>query len=134
MTLVLDTTALLAWHLDHVDRAIVVDAAASDPDWCSSEIALTEVLAICDRVTLDPDLSAVLRASIVHTWDFVNVVPVDADCLARAGELARDHPLRLTDAIHLAAAERLPPPVRFVTFDANQMPVAQLLGFELISR
>jgi uncharacterized protein len=132
MTVVLDTTALLAWHLDHPDRAIVVSAVSLDPDWCASEIALTEALAICERIT-DEHADA-LRQAVVRTWDFVNVVPVDADCLARAGELARDNPLRLTDAIHLAAAQRLPQPIRYVTFDANQMPVAELLGFELISR
>jgi uncharacterized protein len=130
----LDTSALLAWHLDHPDRAVVIEAVAADSEWCASEIALTEALAICDRATLDPEQSARLRDAIVATWDFLHVVPIDADCLARAGELARDHPVRLTDAIHLAAAERLPAPLRYVTFDANQMPVAELLGYELISR
>jgi hypothetical protein len=61
------------------------------------------------------------------------VVPLDALCLERAAELATQHPLRLVDAIHLAAADRLPPPVTFATFDDHQIPVALALGFEIVS-
>jgi hypothetical protein len=39
----------------------------------------------------------------------------------------------LADAIHLAAADRLPRPVRFVTFDAAQIPVAMSMGFDVTS-
>ncbi len=60
-------------------------------------------------------------------------MPVDQRCLDRAAELAREHPVRLTDAIHLAAAERLPAPVRFVTFDPGQIAVALGLGFDVVS-
>jgi hypothetical protein len=41
--------------------------------------------------------------------------------------------LRITDAIHLAAADRLPKPLTFLTLDANQMPVAEALGFAVES-
>jgi hypothetical protein len=36
------------------------------------------------------------------------------------------------DAIHLAAADRLPRPVRFATFDPSQIPVALALGFQVV--
>jgi hypothetical protein len=39
----------------------------------------------------------------------------------------------VSDAIHLAAATRLPQPIRFVTFDPAQIPVALSLGFEVVS-
>jgi predicted nucleic acid-binding protein len=61
------------------------------------------------------------------------VVPVDQRCLDRAAALARTQPVRLTDAIHFAAAERLPGPIRFVTFDPVQLGVADGLGFEVVS-
>ncbi len=41
--------------------------------------------------------------------------------------------MRLTDAVHLAAAERLPRPIRFVTFDPAQIGVALGLGFDVVS-
>jgi predicted nucleic acid-binding protein len=61
------------------------------------------------------------------------VIPVDARCLERATTLIRDQPLRLSDALHLAAAERLPRPLSFVTFDPPQIPVALALGFDVVS-
>jgi predicted nuclease of restriction endonuclease-like (RecB) superfamily len=48
-------------------------------------------------------------------------------------ELPRLHPVTMSDAIHLAAADRLPKPVAFATFDHHQMPVAESLGFEILS-
>ena len=41
--------------------------------------------------------------------------------------------MRLTSAIHLAAAERMPAPVRFVTFDPGQLGVALGLGLDVVS-
>ena len=60
-------------------------------------------------------------------------MPVDQRCLDRAAGLAREQPLRLTSAIHLAAAERMPAPVRFVTFDPGQIGVALGLGLDVVS-
>ena len=45
----------------------------------------------------------------------------------------REQPLRLADALHLAAADRLPRPLRFVTLDPAQIPVALALGFDVDS-
>jgi uncharacterized protein len=64
-------------------------------------------------------------------WGRIAVVPVDTLCLERASELARLHPVKMSDAIHLAAADRIPKPVAFATFDHHQMPVAKGLGFEI---
>jgi hypothetical protein len=66
-------------------------------------------------------------------WDHLHVVPVDQRCLDRAASLARSQPVRLSDAIHFAAAERLPAPIRFVTFDPVQITVALGLGMDVIS-
>ena len=61
------------------------------------------------------------------------MVPLDQRCLDRAAQLAREQPLRLADALHLAAADRLPRPVAFLTFDPAQIPVALSLGFDVRS-
>ena len=65
-------------------------------------------------------------------WDHLHVVPVDQRCLDRAASLRAAQPVRLTDAIHFAAAERLPGPVRFVTFDPTHIGVALGLGFDVV--
>ena len=133
MTLALDTSALLAIAVDGPQRQVVLDALADDPVWCASVLALTEALPAIDRLTDERILRADLEDAIRLTWDHLHVVPVDQRCLDRAAALMREQPLRLSDALHLAAADRLPAPVRFVTFDPGQIPVALSLGYEVVS-
>lgn len=133
MTVVLDTSALLAVAVDGPQRAVVLDALEQDAVWAASGLALTEALPAIDRLTDEPVLRADLEDAIRLVWDHIHVVPIDQRCLDRAATLSRLQPVRLTDAIHFAAAERLPPPVRFVTFDPAQIGVALGLGFEIES-
>lgn len=133
VSIVLDTSALLALAVDGNQRPVVLAALDSDPVWCASALALTEALPAIDRLTDEAVLRADLEDAVRLAWDHLHVVPIDQRCLDRAAGLARQQPVRLTDAIHLAAAERLPAPVRFVTFDAAQIGVAEALGFEVVS-
>jgi hypothetical protein len=135
VTIVLDTSALLAVAVDGPQRQVVLDALdrfAGEP-WCASAMALTEALPAIDRLTDEPVLRDDLEDAVRLVWDVLHVAPLDQRCLDRAASLARTQPVRLTDAIHLAAAERLPPPVRFVTFDPAQIGVALGLGYEVLS-
>ena len=74
-----------------------------------------------------------LEDSIRLSWDHLAIVPLDQRCLDRAAELMRDQPLRLADALHLAAADRLPRPLTFLTLDPAQIPVALSMGFDVVS-
>ena len=133
MTVYLDTSALVGLHLDGPVRTVVLAALDHDPVWCSSGLTLMESLALVDRVTDEAVLRTDLEDLVRLSWDRVAVVPVDQRCLDRAGALMREQPLRLADAIHLAAADRLPRPVRFVTFDPAQIPVALSMSFDVSS-
>lgn len=133
MTLYLDASALVAAHLDQPARAVVHTAMRADGDWCTSGLTLMESLALIDRVADEPVVRSDLEDLVRLTWDRLAVVPVDQRCLDRATTLMRTQPLRLSDALHLAAADRLPRPVSFVTFDPAQIPVALALGFDVIS-
>jgi predicted nucleic acid-binding protein len=133
MTVVLDTSALLALAVDGVPRSVVLAALDGDPLWSASALALTEALPAIDRLTDEPVLRADLEDAIRLAWDHFHVVPVDQRCLDAAAELARAQPLRLTSAIHLAAAARMPAPRRFVTFDPAQIGVALGLGYDVVS-
>ncbi len=128
MTVYLDTSALVALHIDGTARAVVLDALKSDPDWCSSGLTLMESLALVDRVTEEPVLRSDLEDLVRLSWDRVAVVPVDQRCLDRAGALMREQPLRLADAIHLAAADRLPPPVTIRDVRSGADPCGDLDG------
>ncbi len=133
MTLALDTSALLARYIAGPERAVVVAAMEADPAWCACALALTEALMLADRVAMDPTSGDELRRALRDDWERVAVVPIDERCLDRAAELGRSHPLRTTDALHLAAADRLPRPITYCTFDPDQIPVALALGFDVVS-
>lgn len=131
MTVFFDTSAVIALHVDSPHRRVALSALTDDT--CVSALALTEALALVDRLTDEDVVRGDLEDAIRLQWDRYAVVPVDQQCLDRAASLLRDQPLRLADAIHLAAADRLPRPVAFVTFDAPQIPVALSLGFQIVS-
>jgi predicted nucleic acid-binding protein len=131
VTVALDTSAWLARFLEGPTHAVVLDAMRADPDWCASALVLSESLMLLERLGDDPDRTDDLRRALRDDWERVHIVPVDQQCLDRAAELGRTQPLRTVDAIHLAAADRLPRPVTFVTFDPAQIPVALSLGFEV---
>jgi predicted nucleic acid-binding protein len=131
--LALDSSALLARYLGGPARHVVLDAMAADPDWCASSLALSEVVSLAERAaTLESERDAIRRA-VRDDWERINVVPIDQLCLDRAAEIGRTQPVRTVDAIHLAAADRLPKPVTFCTFDPRQIPVALALGFTVAS-
>jgi predicted nucleic acid-binding protein len=133
VTLALDTSALVARYLGGPTRAVIADAMAADGEWCASELALTEALVLIERVTDFEGERAALRAALHDDWERINVVPLDRRCLDRATDLGRAHPLRTIDALHLAAADRLPRPVTYATFDPRQIPVALALGYAVTS-
>ena len=133
MTLYLDASALVALHIDVAERAHVRVAMRAESDWCTSALTLVEALALIDRVTEEPVLRQDLEDQVRLSWDRLAIVPTDQACLDRAARLMRDQPLRLSDAIHLAAADRLPRPIRFVTFDPAQIMVALSMEFDVIS-
>jgi len=133
VTLALDTSALLGRFLSGPHQPVVLGAMAEDLCWCASALALTEALSLVDRVTELPHERDRLRRALRDDWERVHVVPLDQRCLDRAAELGRSQPLRTVDALHLAAADRLPRPITFVTFDPRQIGVALALGFDVAS-
>ena len=85
------------------------------------------------QLAAGPRQQARLWSAFRDDWDAFAVVPVDDRCLGRALELGSSFAMRIVDAIHLAAADRLPRPARYLTFDRHQIPAAASLGFEVIS-
>lgn len=133
MTLALDTSGLLARYLGGPAGDAARAAMAADGGWCASALALTEALMVVDRLDVDPTEREDLRRALRDDWERIHTVPVDGRCLDRAAELGRTQPLRTVDALHLAAADRLPRSVTYLTFDPRQIPVALSLGYEVVS-
>jgi uncharacterized protein len=133
VTLMLDTSALLVRYLDVPERSLVLDAMSADHDWCACALALAECLTLLDRLIIDPDDADAARRALRDDWERICVVPVDQRCLDEAAELGRTQPIRTIDALHLAAARRLPAPVTYVTLDHHQITVGLGLGYNVIS-
>ena len=133
MTLYLDTSAIIGRYLAGAHNRFILDAIAIDTTWCTSAVTRTEALALSERICDIPGESDDLRRAILDDWESFHVVPVDQRCLDKAGEIARIHPVKMVEAIHLSAAARLPRPVKILTFDPNQIPTALAMGLDVVS-
>ena len=133
MTVFVDTSALVQRYVLERDRDLVVGTMASDDVWVASALARTEAMMTLHQLAAGPSTQARLWHAFRDDWDAFVVVPVDDRCLARAVELGAEYSLRVVDAVHLAAADRLPRPVKYLTLDRRQIPGAAALGFEVVS-
>ena len=133
MTLFCDTSALVRRYVDEPGRELVLEAMAAADVWVASAAARTEVMITLHHLAAGPHQQGRLWSAFRDDWDAFVVVPVDDRCLARAVELGAEFGVRFVDCLHLAAADRLPRPVRYLTFDRHQIPAAAGLGLEVIS-
>jgi len=134
MTLFLDTSALVQRYVAEPGRRLVVDTMSQERGaWVASALARTEVMITLHQLAAGPRQQARLWSAFRDDWDAFAVVPVDDRCLGRAIELGSSFAMRIVDAIHLAAADRIPRPARYLTFDRHQIPAAAALGFEVVS-
>jgi uncharacterized protein len=104
-----------------------------DDVWCASALARAETLQALHQMAVSRRQHDELWYAMRSDWDAFHVVPVDDRCLAHAVEIGATFRVRSVDAIHLAAAARLPAPVRYLTFERRQIPAAAGLGFEVIA-
>jgi predicted nucleic acid-binding protein len=133
MTLYVDSSALVRRYLRDRHHDLVVDAMADDDAWCASALARTESQLALHRAAVSARQQSELWRELRDEWEAFWVVPMDDRCMARAVEIGATYGVRIVDAIHLAAADRLPGPVRYLTFERQQIPAAGALGLEVIS-
>jgi predicted nucleic acid-binding protein len=133
MSLFVDTSALVRRYLHDRHRPLVLDAMSAAAPWCASALARTEAQLVLHRASVSARQQRALWSALRDEWEAFWVVPLDERCTARAVELGATYGLRTVDAIHLAAADRLPRPVRYLTLERQQIPAADALGFEVVS-
>ena len=131
--LAIDTSALVRRYVRSAGHGLVTEAMADDEVWCASALARAETLQALHQVAVSNRQHDALWHGLRTDWDAFHVVPVDDRCLAHAVEIGATFRVRSVDAIHLAAADRLPSPIRYLTFDRRQIPAAAALGFEVIA-
>jgi predicted nucleic acid-binding protein len=133
MILALDTSALMRRYIADRDRPLVIKTMNEATEWGASALARTELQLALVQAASTPTDRDELWATVRSDWEAIWEVPVDGRCLARATEIGATYGLATIDAIHLAAADRLPGLVRFLTFERQQIPAAAELGFEVVS-
>jgi uncharacterized protein len=133
VTLFVDTSALVRRYVQGPGRDLVAAAMADDDMWCASALCRSETLLALHRLAVTPGQHERMWGRLRDDWDAFVVVPVDERCLAHAVELGATYGLRTVDAVHLAAADRLPRPATYLTFDHRQIPAAAGLGFDVRS-
>ena len=133
VSLYVDSSALVRRYLHDRHRPLVLEAMGADDAWCASALVRSEAQLALHRAAVTSRQQRELWRVLRDEWEAFWVVPLDDRGMARAIELGATYGLRIVDAIHLAAADRLPAPVRYLTFDRHQIPAAAALGFEVLS-
>ena len=133
MTLYVDTSALVRRYLRDRHRDVVVEAMAATTRGARRRWRAPRRSWRCTGRRCRRGSRRALWRELRDEWDAFWVVPMDDRCMARAVEIGATYGVRIVDAIHLAAADRLPGPVRYLTFERQQIPAADALGFEVIS-
>jgi predicted nucleic acid-binding protein len=133
MTLYVDTSALVRRYLHDRHRPLVLETKAAEGAWAASSLVRSEAQVALHRAAVSPGQQQALWRDLRDEWEAFWVVPLDDRCMARAVELGATYGVRIVDAVHLAAADRLPRPVRYLTFDRQQIPAAAALDFEVVS-
>lgn len=131
--LYLDSSALLRRFIADQQRPFVLGAMADADHWVSSGLSRSELQLALVHAAATPFERDRLWDAVRRDWDALWEVPVDARCLVRATEIGATYGVTTVDAIHLAAADRLGRPVRYLTFERQQIPAAAELGFDVLA-
>lgn len=129
----IDTSALLARHLDIPGREVTLAAMHDEPQWAVSSLARIEIPMAARRLDLGDDKRSRLVSRALDDFARCHVIPVDDRCQRDATEIGSRYPVTVANAIHLAGPLRLPAPVTWLSHDPDQLPAAIALGFRVIS-
>jgi predicted nucleic acid-binding protein len=125
--LFLDTSALVKRYVEEEGTQLVLQRMERDSDWVVSAVARAEAEITLCRLGFVPEDGADVWRRLRDDWQRCHVVPIDPACLERAGEIGCRHEVRTLDALHLAAADRLPRPLVMLTFDRRQAAAARAM-------
>ncbi len=129
--LFLDTSALVKRYVAEEGTELVLRRMGEDADWVVSSIARTETEITLCRLGFDLD-GGDLAQRLREDWQRYHVVPVDPECLEEAATVGCRYEVRTLDALHLAAADRLPrQELVMLTFDRRQADAARSMALRV---
>ena len=126
--LFLDTSALIKRYVEEEGTAFVLERMEEDQDWVVSSLAPAEAEITLCRLGFEPTRDADRSRRLGVDLERCLMVPVDRACLDRGAEIGCRYDLRTLDALHLAAADRLPRPFTILTFDKRQADAGRSMG------
>ena len=129
----LDSTAVLQRYLPGKYRDLVLSEMGESNYWIATELVKTEILLTLHQAAVSPTPYEELSRIFRNDWDFFHVIPIDSRCLNHASQIGAQFGLKLVDALHLAALDRIPRPLKYLTFDHRQISAAVELGIEVIT-
>jgi len=129
--LFLDTSALIKRYVDEDGSEVVIRLMDEDRDWAASSTALTEAEITLCRLGFGAEDLELLRQRLRLDWERFHVVPIDHAGLDRATVIGCEQEVRTLDALHLAAAVRLPAPFVMLTFDRRQADAARSMSLRV---
>lgn len=129
----LDATALLYFIGLSNQNSEVQFSDLEESEWCTSALSLSEALVMVGQLSDWEQGPSEANRRLRKLWDHLFVIPVDQLCLERAAIIAIDFQVKVSVAIHIAAAERLPTPTFFITADPTQLVVAEAVGMTSIA-
>jgi predicted nucleic acid-binding protein len=131
--LAFDSSALVKRYQEEEHSEWLGVQMEQDTDWCGSSLLAPETAISISRTFGSPGELASADLRLSRDLEFFDLLPIDADCLVEAIELARGLKLRTLDALHLAAISKLPAGCRFITFDDRQTRAAGEIGIKLLA-
>jgi hypothetical protein len=129
----LDTSALVKRYAEERGTDLVRRYMSQDLEWAASALARAETAVTLCHLGAEGRYGSPSQRHLEADWNRFLVVPLDAECLSAAATIGCRHKVRTLDAIHLAAASRLPPQVTFISFDRRQSDAARALGLEVVA-
>ena len=142
MILYLDTSAVVKLYAVEFRSAEVRRLFADAQQVASSLIAYTETRSALARKNRMRQMSdeqfKISKSYFEDDWANFNKIPLDANLVRLAGDLAETYDLKAYDAVHLACAYQMHrevrAPMRFACFDASLNRAASMLGLKTWQR
>ncbi len=133
----MDSSALIKAFVPEDGRDYLLDLLGTASIVATSRISYVECRAALSRAKREGRLQArgesVATRNLDDRWLQLQVVELDEELTRNAGELTRRHPLRASDAIHLASAdviaEESREEVTFACWDRRLWQAATESGF-----
>jgi uncharacterized protein len=132
VSLYVDSSALLKRYVDEPDSDVADSLLRSDSSLLTARHTIVEVRRNLARLVSGRELASA-RSAFATDLEVLSIVELDEVTCEAAAQIAEVTGVRSSDAVHLAAAQRIGgPAIPFLTFDFRQAQAARALGLTVL--